>query len=300
MAEKWQICYTILMPQIDIEIERPWLTLAIVGGVIAFLLHTSTGTQAAPIGGDPSGTDSVNPVVTIHDAEADIAKQREKQAVLDRREDILRSDLATLDAQMQAGGDDALMQQLSDARAELTRLVQDKQAAEQAIAQSLQQLWDAEGIAMDASKSGDANIIVHFIWPVAPTEGISAHFNDVAYEERFGMPHHAIDIPTLQGSIVGAAADGIVETVSDKGMGFNSLIIRHANGMTTLYGHVTKFLVREGQSVHAGQPVALSGGTPGTPGAGPMTTGAHLHLAFYKGGTAVDPLLFLPGYPGVQ
>ena len=82
--------------------------------------------------------------------------------------------------------------------------------------------------------------------------------------------------------------------VSDKGMGFNSLVIKHAGGYATLYGHVSKFLVSEGQTVHAGDPVALSGGTPGTAGAGMMTTGPHLHLAMYKDGEVVDPLPLLP------
>lgn len=286
------------MPQIDIHIERPWLTLALIGGAAFFFLHQSPGTQALPTGGDPSS--AVNPVVAVHDAEQDAEKAREKQQVLSRREDILRTQLAQLDSQMQAGGDEQTMQQLTEARANLVALLEDKQAAEAAIADSLQQIWDAEGAAMQASRNGNPNAVVQFSWPVAPLEGISAHFNDASYEEHFGVPHHAIDIPVPQGSVVGAAADGIVEKVSDKGMGFNSLIIRHANGMTSLYGHVIKFLVKEGQTVQAGQPVALSGGTPGTPGAGPMTTGPHLHLAFYKDGSAVDPMEYLPAYPGVR
>jgi murein DD-endopeptidase MepM/ murein hydrolase activator NlpD len=290
------------MPQIDIEIERPWLTLALVGGAIAyFVMRGSPATQASPMGGDPDSVAPASTAQTVHDAEVTAEHQREKQQALSRREDILRSELAILEAEIQNGGDAETMQQLSDARANLVSLIQDKQAAESAIADSLQQIWDAEGIAMKASaNAATPEAVVHFMWPVAPLDGISAHFNDPLYLAKFGVPHHAVDIPTPQGSIVGAAADGVVETVSDKGMGFNSLVIRHANGMTTLYGHVIKFLVTEGQTVHAGQPVALSGGTPGTPGAGPMTTGAHLHIAFYKDGQAVDPMLYLPHYPGIE
>ncbi|HVW66441.1 MAG TPA: peptidoglycan DD-metalloendopeptidase family protein [Candidatus Peribacteraceae bacterium] len=288
------------MPQIDIHIDRPWLTLALIGGAIALFVHFSSGTNAAPVGGDPSGGNQVNPVVAIHNAEADAEKQREKQQALARREDVLRMQLSTLEQQMQAGGDDQTMQELATARANLVSLLEDKQAAEKAITDSLQQIWDAEGIAEQASRNSNPNAVVHFVWPVAPLKGISAHFNDPQYVATFGVPHHAVDIPVPQGSIVGAAADGVVEKVSDQGMGFNSLIIRHSNGMTTLYGHVIKFLVKEGDTVHAGQPVALSGGTPGTPGAGPMTTGPHLHLAFYKNGKPVDPMQYLPSYPGVH
>jgi len=82
-------------------------------------------------------------------------------------------------------------------------------------------------------------------------------------------------------------------------MGFNSLVIRHANGMTSMFGHVQAFLVQEGDEVRGGEPVAESGGTPGTKGAGHLTTGPHLHLEFMKDGVAVDPLEYLPALGGV-
>jgi murein DD-endopeptidase MepM/ murein hydrolase activator NlpD len=69
--------------------------------------------------------------------------------------------------------------------------------------------------------------------------------------------------------------------------------IRHDNGLATLYGHVSGFLVQEGQRVRAGDPIALSGGTPGTKGAGRLTTGAHLHFEVYLDGKKVDPLEYL-------
>jgi murein DD-endopeptidase MepM/ murein hydrolase activator NlpD len=93
---------------------------------------------------------------------------------------------------------------------------------------------------------------------------------------------------------VAAAADGVIAKVSDNGMGFSSLVIRHEGGFATLYGHVSGFLVQEGQHVRAGDPVALSGGQPGTKGAGKMTTGSHLHFEVTKSGIHVDPLTYLP------
>lgn len=303
IEENSVFCYNDPMPHIDIHIDRPWLTLALIGAAVAMFLHWSGGTHAEqPMGGDPSAATDMNPTIAIHDAEQSAEQIRERQQALANRENILRTQLAVLEQQIAAGGDDQTMQELAAARADLLSLLQDKQSADQAITESLQQIWDAESIAerASASKADNPDAVVQFEWPVAPLKGISAHFNDADYVKLFGVPHHAIDIPTPQGTIVGAAADGVVEKVSDQGMGFNSLIIRHSNGMTTLYGHVIKFLVKEGQAVHAGEPVALSGGTPGTPGAGPMTTGPHLHLAFYKDGQPVDPMLYLPPYPGVR
>ena len=287
------------MPQIDIQIERPWQTLALVGLIIAAIIHASSSTVAANAsGGDPNGSE--DPVVTASTAEADMAHLREQQTVLGKREEILRGQLALLQQQIQ-GSDSASMQELIDTRDQLTQLLLDRAAAEKKIVEALHEFWAAEGYAYDASKrSADTNGAPQFAWPVNPSEGISAHFNDAAYQEHFGMPHHAIDIPTPQGTVIGAAADGVVTKVSDQGMGFNSLVIQHADGFSTLYGHVTAFLVKEGDHVSAGEAVALSGGKPGTKGAGLMTTGSHLHLAFYKDGVAVDPLLFLPSNPEVR
>jgi len=69
--------------------------------------------------------------------------------------------------------------------------------------------------------------------------------------------------------------------------------LAHRGGFITAYGHVSQFLVEPGERVYAGEPVALSGGMPGTKGAGVMTTGAHLHFEVIKGGVHVDPLEFL-------
>ncbi|MEK7218564.1 MAG: M23 family metallopeptidase, partial [Patescibacteria group bacterium] len=94
--------------------------------------------------------------------------------------------------------------------------------------------------------------------------------------DRFGFAHDAVDIPVLQGTDVRAAADGTVEDVADHGLGFNYVTLKHADGTVTLYGHLTKFSVQRGDSVKAGDVLGLSGGRPGTPGSGPMTTAPHL------------------------
>ena len=128
------------------------------------------------------------------------------------------------------------------------------------------------------------------------SEGISAHFHDQAYFERFGIQHNAIDIPTVQGTTVHAAADGVVARVSDNGMGFNAIVLSHDGRFSTMYGHVSAFLVKEGDRVRSGDPIALSGGTPGTPGAGNLTTGAHVHFELVQKGEPVDPLQYLPKF----
>lgn len=285
------------MPHIDIHVERPWMTLALIGTIAFVIIKSVSGTAAVvPVGGD---TDSDPQNIAI-EATGDMAELRDEQQVLIKREEILRDQLAQLEHQIESG-DMTDMQSYLTTRDELIRLLTDRSEAEHRIVESLHEYWSAEGYAYEASRQrtgefGDAS----FVWPIEPEEGISAHFKDSGYQKRFGMPHHAVDIPAPQGTIVGAAAEGIVTNVTDQGMGFNSLVIRHADGFSTLYGHVTKFLVKEGDHVRAGEPIALSGGKPGTKGAGLMTTGAHLHLALYKDGEVVDPLDYLPSSPGVR
>lgn len=139
-----------------------------------------------------------------------------------------------------------------------------------------------------------------FDWPIKPKKGLSAVFLDSEYEEIFGIPHKAIDIPTPQGTDIIAPALGYVYKVSDNGDGYSSLIVAHQNNLLTVYGHISEFLVKEGDLVRAGDVLALSGGMPGTPGAGWMTTGPHLHFEVIKNGENLDPLDFLPPVPKIE
>lgn len=133
-----------------------------------------------------------------------------------------------------------------------------------------------------------------FNWPVQPTRGISAYFHDGAYLSTFGMQHSAVDIPKYQSTPIHAAADGVVYTAKDNGYGYSYIILAHGGGLTTVYGHVSNILVKEGDKVIQGAIIGLTGGMPGTKGAGYMTTGPHLHFEVHKNGTPVDPLLYLP------
>lgn len=133
-----------------------------------------------------------------------------------------------------------------------------------------------------------------FAWPVEPFKGLSAYFRDPGYQGVFGVQHNAVDIPQYQGSPVRAAADGVVYTAKDNGYGYSYIVIAHADGFSTVYGHVSSILVEEGQTVSVGSIIALSGGMPGTKGAGYMTTGPHLHLEILLNGSHVDPLKYLP------
>ena len=293
MATSGRLWYECVVVQIEIEIPRPILLLALCAGIGGFLLWSSgEGQEASVGGGEPTWQQEVQ------HAESGVERQRMRQEILERREEILRTHIERLQegSHLDPSMDDKRSEELREAMAMLSQLLQDRREADRWLIASMDQLWEAQDRAklfadVRPTDEEDPHLL---LWPVEPIEGISAYFHDEEYLRLIGLRHDAIDIPRLQGTPIIASADGTVVDVSDKGKGFSSLTIRFDNGLTALYGHVSKFHVSEGRRVEAGDLIAETGGQPGTDGAGFITTGQHLHFELYFKGEAVDPLDFLP------
>lgn len=95
--------------------------------------------------------------------------------------------------------------------------------------------------------------------------------------------HKGIDLKVQVGDTIRAAFDGKVRVkyYERRGYGYY-LIVRHTNGLETVYGHLSKFLVDTNQIVKAGQPIALGGNTG-------RSTGSHLHFEARFLGQAINP-----------
>jgi len=147
----------------------------------------------------------------------------------------------------------------------------------------------------DFEMNGDFTDEDTIAWPIKPTGGISAYFQDGSYLATFGIPHNAIDLPAAQGTMIHSPRAGVVYKVKDNGdNSYAYVILAHKGGLLTVYGHMSEILVKERDVVLPGEIIGLSGGTPGTKGSGYLTTGAHLHFEVIKGGKHIDPLLVLP------
>jgi len=97
-----------------------------------------------------------------------------------------------------------------------------------------------------------------------------------------------------QSSDIVAPAPGYVYFIHEPTVGgYGYVALKHANGFVSVYGHVSEILVKRFDFVDVGQLFAKTGGALGTPGAGIMTSGAHLHFELYKNREAVDPLRYL-------
>lgn len=103
------------------------------------------------------------------------------------------------------------------------------------------------------------------------------------YGPRRRRMHKGIDLKVLKGDTIRAAFDGKIRIKSFEGRGYGHyVVIRHPNGLETVYGHLSKVLVDENQIVRAGETIGLGGNTG-------RSTGSHLHFETRFLGQAINP-----------
>ena len=98
--------------------------------------------------------------------------------------------------------------------------------------------------------------------------------------------HQGLDISTEKGQPVYATADGQVSSASYTGDYGNLIVVRHDFGLATRYGHLSRFNVKPGATVHRGDVIGFVGSTG-------RSTGAHLHYEIVANGKLINPLQLL-------
>jgi murein DD-endopeptidase MepM/ murein hydrolase activator NlpD len=146
-----------------------------------------------------------------------------------------------------------------------------------------------EELSKDELQFNDSGLI----WPLSGSHTITATFHDPDYPFRYLFEHPAIDLRASFNTPLKASGSGYVARVNINGSSYGYIMIVHGDGLSTVYGHVNQSYVSEDEYVIQGQTIGLSGGLPGTRGAGYLTTGPHLHFEVRKNGIPVNPLEYL-------
>lgn len=103
------------------------------------------------------------------------------------------------------------------------------------------------------------------------------------YRRRFRRMHKGVDIKVYIGDTIRSAFNGKVRLTNYERRGYGKyVIIRHENGLETVYGHLSEFLVEGDQFVKAGDPIGLGGNTG-------RSTGPHLHFETRFMGYPINP-----------
>lgn len=159
--------------------------------------------------------------------------------------------------------------------------------AEQELEKEAQELGD---IIKRASSSGTQYTGGVMLWPTPGYYGISSPFGYRIHPIlKYRKFHGGIDINApLNANIIAAASGKVIWSGWRSGGSGNTVIIDHGGGITTLYLHIKSggLLVKEGQTVKAGQTIAKVGSTG-------LSTGPHLHFEVRVNGERQDPLKYV-------
>ena len=122
---------------------------------------------------------------------------------------------------------------------------------------------------------------------VMPLEGTMRVTSNYGYRARYRREHKGIDLALRTGDDVRAAFDGKVRIRGYERGGYgNYIVIRHPNGLETVYGHMSRCIAQEGQIVRAGEVIGKGGSTG-------RSTGPHLHFETRFLGIDINPALII-------
>ena len=207
----------------------------------------------------------------------------EKAALEEARLELADAETVLAEKRRQA---DELLTELNANHRELNAMIDEMEDME---AQLSQEIAKAEKEYNEQKKKEDeANKLSPGGWyrPCSWTVLTSAfgwRIHPITGKESF---HNGVDLANVQGTPIYATKSGTVTTATYNGVYGYYVTINHGGGYSSLYGHMTHYVVSNGQKVEQGQLIGYMGSTG-------WSTGPHLHFTIYYNGNAVNPMNYI-------
>lgn len=194
----------------------------------------------------------------------------------------------------QAGAKQNLLTQTKSSEAKYQTLLSSLKKQYQVIEGEIRAYEDQVRKRLEKEDKIKSNGAVLLSWPT-PSRYVTSYFYDPNYPYKNVFEHNAIDIRAAQGTPIRAAASGYVGRARTCTLSscYAYVLLIHTGEISTVYGHLSKILVKADEFVNRGDIIGYSGGTPRTVGAGPFVTGPHLHFEVRLNGIPVNPLGYL-------
>ena len=175
-----------------------------------------------------------------------------------------------------------LVAQISSEQNEMFKMLDQMEAEARALNSEIKRL-QAEAAARAAKNGTSTKAPGAYTWPLPSSHTITSNYgyrtHPVSGQKKL---HTGLDIGASYGSPIVAAADGVVIMAQYNGGYGNCIIVDHGGGVATLYGHMSSFVAKNGQTVKAGQTIGKVGSTG-------VSTGNHLHFEVRINGSTVNP-----------
>jgi len=182
------------------------------------------------------------------------------------------------------GAQETLIVQTKQTEAGFQKMLKQMRQEQQSIDQEISQLQQAlESKLSHSDEAGDTSALS---WPFNPPKGISTTFHDPTYPFRYMFEHSGLDLPAPKGTLIKSAASGYVAWVKKGQLYGNYVMVIHANGLATLYAHMSRVDVEPDQYLKRGDTIGAVGSTG-------LSTGPHLHFEVRKNGVPTNPLTYL-------
>lgn len=227
-------------------------------------------------------------------AQARTALEEEKASLEDSRLELDEAQAVLDEKRAEA---DEILAQLNAEHRELVAMYEEYEAMESALSQEIAQMEkeyteqkkkEEEAARPPASSGGSTSAPSSGGWvtPCSYTVLTSAYgwrIHPITGKESF---HNGVDLANVTGTPIYASKSGTVTVATYNGVYGYYVQINHGDGFSSLYGHMTNYIVSVGQSVSAGQVIGYMGSTG-------WSTGSHLHFTIYYNGSTVNPMNYI-------